>query len=111
MSERRQLPNSESALSKQGRLSIGWFRFMSSTHAGIPPAEEGPVTLTTSPFTYTAARKGSVIVQGGTVSMLQWARTTANYNIGATAGMFHLAAGDSLIITYTGAPTVTFAPF
>ena len=86
------------------------FSFIQQLFTGVPPANEAPVTLTGSPFTYNATRKGFAIVQGGTVSMVQFNRTSANYNTGQTQGVFPLSAGDSLIITYSGAPAVTFVP-
>lgn len=105
MAERREFPNGPAALSgKSG------YRLLTSLHTGIPPAEESAIAVGSSPYTFTAPRKGIAIVQGGTVNMIQWSRTTANYNTGQTVGVFPLAAGDSLIITHTGAPNFTFAP-
>lgn len=106
-----QLPTySQPLVDRGGKLSREWFTHLANIFTGKPPQMENGVTVGTSPFTYTAARKGIVIVHGGTVSMIQWARGTTNYNTGQTQGVFPLSQGDSLVITHSGAPTFTFAP-
>lgn len=67
------------------------------------------VTLTGSPFTYTAPSSGALVIAGGTVSAVQFKRTTTAAL--PIAGQFVLATGDQIVITYTVAPTVTFIPF
>lgn len=105
-----QLPTYDQPILGGKSFSRPWFVFLSNLFTGKPPASENSVVTGTSPFTYTAARRGFLIVQGGTVSMVQWARGTTNHNTGQTQGTFPLSQGDSLVITYTGAPTLTFAP-
>jgi hypothetical protein len=64
-----------------------------------------------SPYTYSAPVRGSVIVNGGTVSAIAFSRDGVTfYTVGQTAGMFLLNAADQLRITYTVLPTVTFVP-
>lgn len=69
------------------------------------------VTVSASPFTYSPPVKGNVIVTGGTVSDISFSRDGTNiYTTGQSSGMFQINANDRLIVTYTGAPTMTFVP-
>lgn len=68
------------------------------------------VTPSASPYTYTARCDGFLIVQGGTVSQLDYRRLAATVQIGVVAGMFPVQLGDGIKVTYTVAPTVTFIP-
>ncbi len=95
---------------KSGTTNKAWYQFFQSVWNGIPPTSESTVTVTSSPFTYTAPRGGFVIVQGGTVSLVQWRRGTVNHTTGATQGPFPVSSGDALVITYSGTPNVTFVP-
>jgi len=105
------LPSVSQPLNEKGTTSKVWYRFLSDLHTGRPTASEYAVTPTVSPFTFVAPIKGSLIVQGGTVSLIQFSRNgTNNYTTGQTQGMFALSAGDSLIINYSVAPSLTFVP-
>lgn len=111
MSDFLTLPNYRQALADKGNTSSPWYKFFSGLFTGKPPSAEVTVTVGTSPYTYTATQRGFLIVQGGTVSLIQWSRGgVANHTTGQTQGCFPVSAGDSLIITYTGAPNVTFVP-
>lgn len=88
-----------------------WYFFWAGLWRGLAPELESPVTLTGSPFTYSAPRRGSLIVSGGTVSQIRFSRDgNTFYNTGATSGMFTLSAADRIEITYSVTPTVTFVP-
>ena len=104
------LPNFQQPIAEKGVTSRAWYQFFQQLWKGVPPADESSVTVTASPFTYTASQRGFVIVNGGTVSLIQFARTTTNYTTGQTSGCFPLSSGDSLVVTYTGKPTMTFVP-
>jgi hypothetical protein len=69
-------------------------------------------TVGASPYTLqnTNDYPCAVIVQGGTVSEVDWIRGSNTRNTGATQGMFYLAPNDSIKITYTVAPTVVLIP-
>lgn len=104
-------PTFDQPLNEKGLTSKIWYRFFQSLAKGIPPAAEVTVTATGSPYTYTAAQKGFLIVQGGTVSLIQVSRTAGtNHATGITQGVFPLSAGDSLVINYSVAPNLTFVP-
>jgi hypothetical protein len=104
------LPNFQQAIVEKGVTSRAWYQFFQQLWKGTPPGSEAAITVEASPFKYTAAQRGFVIVNGGTVILVQFNRTTTNYVTGQTAGCFPLSAGDSLIVTYTGVPTMTFVP-
>lgn len=105
------LPNYPVPLEAGNFTSKDWYFFWSGLFRGLPPAAEVPVTLGASPYTYSASVRGSLIVNGGTVSVVEFSRDGVTfYTTGATAGMFALNAADRLRITYAVAPTVTFVP-
>jgi hypothetical protein len=104
------LPNNDAPVLTGQKFNKVWYLFLAGLWGGQPPQAESSVTLTGSPFIYTAARRGFLIIQGGTVSLVQFTRSTTPYSLGSTQGAFPLSQGDSITITYTGAPTVTFVP-
>jgi hypothetical protein len=68
------------------------------------------VTVTASPFTYTALFNGTLAVSGGTVSAIAIIRQGVTVATGVTAGLIPLRRLDQARITYTAAPTVAFLP-
>jgi hypothetical protein len=109
MTQLRQTPTYEQPLVIDKNTSSVWYRFFQASDTGQPPSAELAVTVTASPFIFSAPRKGYVIVTGGTVSAIAVSRTLPTY-YGTTlsSGMFTLAQGDNLKITYSGKPTVVF---
>lgn len=111
MSDFLTLPNYRQAIVDKGQTSSPWYKFFSALFNGKPPSAESSVTVTASPFIYTGTQGGFVIVQGGTVSLIQWSRGgVTNHTTGQTQGCFPLSQGDSLIITYSATPSVVFVP-
>lgn len=108
----RQFPTYDQPVGdKSGTTNRGWYRWFIGTEQGTPPASETNVTLAASPVAFVAPRKGFVLIAGGTVTMIQFSRTTGvNYNTGQIQGMFPVSANDVLTINYSTAPTVTFVP-
>ena len=104
------LPQPTQPLATKGVVGDPWYRYFAGLFSGVPPAPESGVKIGPSPFTFTAARGGSLIVNGGAVSVIQFARSATRYTTGATQGMFPLSQGDSLTIQYSMAPTLTFVP-
>lgn len=106
------LPNFPVPLMEGRITSRDWYRFWMGLFRGLPPSNVEPVTLTGSPYVYSATKKGCVIINGGTVSAVAFSRDggTTYYTVGTVAGMFTVNASDLLKITYTVAPTVTFVP-
>jgi hypothetical protein len=98
-------------LSVQGVTSRDWYFFWDALFRGLAPGNETAVTLDSSPATYSATVKGSLIVSGGTVSLIEFSRDgTTFYDTGQTAGMFALNAADRLRVTYTVLPDAVFVP-
>lgn len=107
----RQAPKYEQPLSDGKDTSSWWYRFFQASDVGVPPSGESSVTVTASPFTYSAPRKGSVIVTGGTVSAIAFSRTPPTfYTTGQTTGMFPVNQFDRLKVTYSAKPTIVFVP-
>jgi hypothetical protein len=109
--QRNVIPNYPVPLEVGEFTSKDWYFFWNGLYLGLPPAAEMAVTPGASPYTYSAAVRGSLIVSGGTVSLIEFSRDGITfYSVGQVAGMFLLCATDRLRITYTVLPTVTFVP-
>lgn len=100
-------PTYEEGLIKEGNTSASWYRFIQAMHLGIAPNQEVKITVKASPFVYVAPQGGFVIIQGGTVSKVQFTRS-GTYTTGQTNGLFPVSLGDQITVTYSGAPTMTF---
>ncbi len=87
-------------------LQLLWRR---SGGSGVPLP---PVALvpTGSPFLYDTDISGTFIVDGGTVSEISIVRSAQNIVTGVIAGAIPIMRGDTIAVTYTGAPTMTFLP-
>lgn len=68
------------------------------------------VTVTASPFTFTAPFNGAVAVAIGTVSAIALIRQGVSVPVGVVAGLIPVSRLDQVQITYTVAPTVNFLP-
>lgn len=103
----RAVPTYLEAIQQGATTSASWYRFMQGIHLGTPPGSETTITVTASPFSFQAKQGGFAIVTGGTVSAIHFSRLTSHAT-GQTSGLFPLSAGDTLTITYSGAPSVVF---
>lgn len=105
------IPTYNEAIVTKSNISKGWYSFLAGLLTGQPTGLPSQIVLTGSPFSYKAAQGGTLIIQGGTVSMVSFTRDgTTNFNTGQTQGLFPVSQGDTLILTYSSAPTVTFVP-
>jgi hypothetical protein len=105
----RSAPQYEAPLVDGKNTSTAWYRWFQAIDNGIPPSDEAAVTVTGSPFIYTAPSKGFAIVSGGTVSDIEFSRTVGVfYPTGQTAGVFPMSANDQLKITFSGVPSAVF---
>jgi predicted Rossmann-fold nucleotide-binding protein len=66
------------------------------------------VAVGASPFTYVAQDSGRLVVQGGTVSLIELGRKGTFVTTGITTGVIPVSRGDSVRVTYTVLPTLTF---
>lgn len=111
MNQYNVIPNYNVPLTNGGFTGKDWFFFWSGLYHGLPPGNVLEVAATASPMAYTAPVKGNLIVQGGTVSQVEFSRDGVNlYDTAQTQGIFPLNAADILTITYSVAPTLTFVP-
>ncbi len=105
------LPNYSQSIVQKGVTDRAWYTFFQGLWQGSPPQAENSVTPGASPYTYKASRRGFLIIQGGTMGIVQFSRSgTQNYNTGVTQGCFPLSDGDSLVMTFGSAPTLPFVP-
>jgi hypothetical protein len=111
MSQRNNLPNYPVPLEVGKHTSKDWYFFWARSVQWAAAGGRGAGHVGVSPYIYSAPVRGSVIVNGGTVSAIAFSRDGVTfYTVGQTAGMFLLNAADQLRITYTVLPTVTFVP-
>lgn len=86
-----------------------WYNFFA-----LLTAQPGPivsVSATASPFVYTASSNGVLAISGGTVSSISFARArVSGVDVGFTSGLVPMAQGDSVTITYSAAPALSFVP-
>lgn len=99
-------PVVEAAPNGTQQFTVPWYRFFGSLLNSNAAPEV--IAVTASPFSYTAANDGLVIVTGGTVSLVEYGRGGVFTNIGTIAGAVPVSQGDVVRVTYTVAPTITF---
>lgn len=93
-------------LDSNALFSRPWYLFFQRlTNSDADPST---VTVGASPFTYTASSDGLLIITGGTVSLIEYGRNSIYTATGLTAGVVPVVEGDSVRITYTVLPTVTW---
>ena len=68
------------------------------------------VTPGASPYTFTSPEDGVLYMNGGTVSIVSYARATVSLSLGLLAGSYPMRRGDTLVITYVVAPTLNWVP-
>ena len=73
-----------------------------------PITAASSVAVTASPFTYAAPSDGCLALVGGVVTGLAYGRQGTFTTI--SGGLVPVKKGDSVRITYTTAPTVSFIP-
>lgn len=68
------------------------------------------VTVGSSPYQFESDISGTLVVHGGTVSELSIVRGSSNVVTGQTQGTIPMLRGDTVNISYSVKPTVTFLP-
>lgn len=105
------IPLFTTPLIDRGVINKDWFFFWTGLFTGIAPEPEVGIAVGASPFLLTAVRGGFVIVQGGTVSLIEFSRDGVTfYNTGQTSGCIPVGKSDLIRITYSVLPNVTFVP-
>lgn len=67
-----------------------------------------PVTVGASPFTYIAPDAGLIVLQGGTVNLVELGRGVTFVNVGLLTGAVPVSKGDQVRLTYIVAPAMTY---
>lgn len=87
-----------------------WFLDVWSLLNAVRLPAPSAVTVGGSPSTYQFNNGGtaSILINGGTVSLIEWSRDgTTFYKVGtATDSMYTVSSGDYIRVTYTVIPTV-----
>jgi len=103
------LPSNTLPLSGTEIIASIWYQFfvrLSQLSAERPIAT---IAVGTSPFVYTAFTIGNVFISGGMVSDIELTRS--GVSLACPENVFiPVAANDTVTITYTGLPTMTFVP-
>jgi len=68
------------------------------------------VTVTASPYDFEAGRDGYLVVTGGTVTKQEYGRGAVFTDVGLLTSMLTIQLGDSIRVTYSALPTLTFIP-
>lgn len=91
-----------------------WFLFFTNLYTAVTDGMSQPAeasVLGASPAVYTAVIRGQAHVGGGNVSLVEFSRDGTNwYDTGIVEGFVEMNTADSLRITYTVVPTLTFFP-
>lgn len=102
------------AVDKNGTLEATWYYLLQMLwrRTGGSGAQLAPVAVapTASPFLYDTDVGGTLVVDGGTVSEISIIRSSQNIPTGVIAGAIPVMRGDTIAVTYTGVPTMTFLP-
>ncbi|CEF41145.1 hypothetical protein predicted by Glimmer/Critica [Acetobacter senegalensis] len=69
-----------------------------------------PLTVTASPFAYTPANEGHLVITGGTVTAVTLLRQGTTISLPAGSQTIPVGKSDVVTVTYTDAPTMTFMP-
>lgn len=90
------------------RLNSIWFRWVTRISQLNAEKNIEPLTVGTSPWTYTADTIGHLALQGGTIS--QRTLTRGSVSLNTDSNMIPVAAGDTVTVTYSVLPTAKFVP-
>lgn len=111
MTQYASIPTYKQPIAEKGLTERTWYQFFNDIWKGRPQGSIQTITPTASPFTYQVLTKGFMVVQGGTVSLIQFSRDgITNVTTGVTAGCIPLSQGDLITVTYTVIPTITWVP-
>lgn len=104
------LPDFELAVvDKEQKFTPAWQRALTRLAQLSPERKIRAVSPGVSPFTYTASTIGHLLIAGGNVSAVTLVRG-ANSVSCPVSGFIPMAGKDSVVITYTVAPTLNFIP-
>lgn len=103
------VPSSYQPISGAGGIVTPvWQRFFNAL-VGSPSAVEA-VSVTSSPMTFKAAKRGFLAVTGGTVTDISFSRARATISVAGGTPFIPMANDDEVTITYSSQPTISFIP-
>lgn len=82
-------------------------KFVSESGIAQPSSS---ITVGDSPYSYSPTITGTVAVSGGTVTSISITRSGTSIPTGMTNGLIPVASNDTVVVTYTAAPTMNFLP-
>ncbi len=89
----------------------GWYFFWQGLMQGQPTQTVSAIVPGASPYSYVALIGGTVLIQGGTVSLVEYSRDGVTfYDTGVTSGMFPVSMGDTIRTTWSMVPNMAFIP-
>lgn len=94
---------------KTGKLASVWYQFLARLAQLTAEQPMAPAAVGASPFTFTATTIGNLFITGGTVSSIVLARSGVALTCQKDQ-FIPMAAGDTVTVTYTVKPTMTFVP-
>lgn len=97
------------AVDDQQAFMPEWQRFFTRIAQKSAERKIAAVSPGASPYTYTATTIGNLLITGGTVSAVSLVRGAMSASC-PTSGFIPMAGKDSVVITYTVAPTLNFIP-
>lgn len=104
------LPDFELAIvDKDGKLTPSWQRGLTRLAQLTPERKFRAVAPGASPFAFTASTIGHLLITGGNVSAVALVRGAASVAC-PLSGFIPMAGKDSVVITYSVAPTLNFIP-
>lgn len=95
-------------VTKDGYPTRAYQRFFAQQT--FQPGNIAAVVVGASPYAYQANESGSLSVKGGTVSVISITRAAVVFVTGLTSGIIPVSLGDTITVTYTVLPTLTFIP-
>jgi len=102
------VPSSQQPIAGPGGIiTPAWLRFLNAIVAA--PGAIVTVTPGASPYTFSAGESGTLRIAGGTVSSIVLTRSGTSVSFGTTATV-PVVNGDSVVTTYSVAPTINFIP-
>ena len=94
---------------KTGIAASIWYQFLTRLAQLTPERPIAPIAVGASPFVYESFTIGSVFVTGGAVSGIVLGR--GDVLLACPSDVFiPVAANDTVTVTYSVAPTMTFVP-
>ena len=93
---------------KLGRIVAPWIQYLQQFTQAPPNIMS--LTISASPFSYTAKEPGTVAISGGTVTGVTLTRGAISIVLGSTPKIIPMAINDIVSITYSVLPTIQFIP-